>query len=218
MNDDDRAGHGRPAQAPPISHLLSDLRSLRVCVFHPHDSDGAQLAQQLERIGCSVQAFWPPLQSPPHRTDVVFFALLPDKLNAIDDWCTDDDSPPTIAVLNYENPTIMEAMLRIDAKAVVTSPIRSFGLLSALVLAREIGRERKKLRKRIVRLEEKVGSARKVSEAQDILCGQRRVSKDEAYKIMREQAMTKRMTVEDIASAIINASDILSSGGGPRSG
>jgi AmiR/NasT family two-component response regulator len=212
MNDEDQAAHGEPASALPLSHSLRDLRSLRVCVFHPHDRDGAQLTQQLQRIGCNVHAFWPPLSSPPPGTDVVFIALCPDILIAIDDWCTDDETPPTIAVLTYENPTIMEAMLRIDALAAVTSPIRSFGLLSALVLAREIGRERKKLRKRIIRLEEKLGSARKVSEAQDILCRQRGVGKDEAYRIMREQAMAKRMTVEDLASAIINANDILSSG------
>jgi AmiR/NasT family two-component response regulator len=152
------------------------------------------------------------LASPPPGTDIVFIALCPDILIDIDDWSTVDEAPPTIAVLNYENPTVMEAMLRINAQAVVTSPIRSFGLLSVLVLAREIGRERKKMRKRIMRLEEKLGSSRKVSSAQEILCRQRGVSKDEAYRIMREQAMAKRMTVEDIASAIINASDILSSG------
>ncbi len=212
MIDEDQAAYGEPATDFPHSDSLRDLRSLRVCVFHPHDHDGAQLTQQLQRIGCSVHAFWPPLASPPPGTDIVFIALCPDRLIALDDWYTDDETPPTIAVLNYENPTVMEAMLRIDAKAVVTSPIRSFGLLSALVLAREIGRERKKLRKRIMRLEEKLGSARKVSEAQDILCRQRGVSKDEAYRIMREQAMAKRMTVEEIAAAIINAKDILVSG------
>jgi AmiR/NasT family two-component response regulator len=213
MNDEDQAtAHGEPATDFPLSDSLRDLRSLRICVFHPRDQDGARLTQQLQRIGCNVHAFWPPLASPPPGTDVVFIALCPDILIALDDWYTDDETPPTIAVINYENPTVMEAMLRIDAKAVVTSPIRSFGLLSALVLAREIGRERKKLRKRILRLEEKLGSARKVSEAQDILCRQRGVSKDEAYRIMREQAMAKRMTVEDIASAIINAKDILVSG------
>ncbi|RKT22115.1 AmiR/NasT family two-component response regulator [Paraburkholderia sp. RAU2J] len=212
MNDEEEAGRGVPAPALPISHLLMDLRSLRVCVFHPHDRDGAQLTQQLQRIGCHVQAFWPPLPSAPAGTDVVFFALFPDILDLLDDWCADDDAPPSIAVLNYENPTLIEAMLHIDAKAVVTSPIRSFGLLSALVLARELGQERRKLRKRIMRLEEKLGSARKVAEAQEILCRQRGVNKAEAYRIMREQAMAKRMTVEDIASALINANDILSSG------
>ena len=45
--------------------LLKDLRMLRVAVFHPDDADGAQLVQQLQRIGCQVQAFWPPL--PPLR-------------------------------------------------------------------------------------------------------------------------------------------------------
>ena len=212
MNDEDHAGRSGPALTSPISQVLRDLRSLRVCVFHPHDRDGAQLTQQLQRIGCHVQAFWPPLPNPPAGTDVVFIALLPDILNLVNDWCADDDAPPSVAVLNYENPTVIDAMLRIDAQAVVTSPIHSFGLLSALVLAREIGRERKRLRKRIMRLEEKLGSARKVSEAQDILCRQRGVTKDEAYRILREQAMAKRMTVEDIASAILHASDILSSG------
>lgn len=212
MNDEDQAAHGEPAATLTLTHSLRDLRSLRVCVFHPHDRDGAQLTQQLQRIGCTVHAFWPPLASPPPGTDVVFIALCPEILNAIDNWRTDDETPPTIAVLNYENPTVIEVMLRIGAKAVVTSPIRSFGLLSALVLAQEISRDRKKLRKRVMRLEEKLGSARKVSEAQDILCRQRGVDKDEAYRIMREQAMAKRMTVEDIASAITNANEILSGG------
>ncbi|TDQ92285.1 ANTAR domain-containing response regulator [Paraburkholderia silvatlantica] len=212
MNEEDQAGRCGLASAFPISDVLRDLRSLRVCVFHPDDRDGKQLAQQLQRIGCHVQAFWPPLPSPPAGTDVVFIALYPDALNLVYEWRMDDYAPPSVAVLNYENPTIIEAMLRIDAKAVITSPIHSFGLLSAMVLAREIGRDRKKLRKRIVRLEEKLGSARKIAEAQDILCRQRGVRKDEAYRIMREQAMAKRMTIEDIASAIINANDIFSSG------
>jgi AmiR/NasT family two-component response regulator len=212
MSAEDQFGQRGSRSTSSISHLLSDLRSLRVCVFHPRDRDGGQLTQQLQRIGCEVHAFWPPLPSPPPGTDVVFIALFPDFLNLFQSWSTDDDAPPSVAVLNYENPTVIDAMLRVDAKAIVTSPVHSFGLLSALVLARELGAERKKLRKRILRLEEKLGSARKVAEAQDIFCRQRGVTKAEAYRIMREQAMAKRMTVEDIASAIINANDILSSG------
>ena len=41
-----------------------------------------------------------------------------------------------IAIVTYENPTIVEAVLRIGAKAVLPSPVRSFGLLSSLVVAR----------------------------------------------------------------------------------
>ncbi|MDH6153380.1 MULTISPECIES: ANTAR domain-containing response regulator [Paraburkholderia] len=212
MSDEVKRSLGEPERVRPVSHLLRDLRSLRVCVFHPNDHDGAQLTQQLQRIGCQVQAFWPPLPAPPEGSDVVFVALFPDMLNLAYDWCAAEDAPPSIAVINYENPTVIEAVLRIGAKAVVASPIRSFGLLSALVVGREIGAHTKKLKRRVLRLEEKLGGARKIADAQDILCRQRGVDKTEAYRIIREQAMAKRMTVEEIASAIINANDILSFG------
>ena len=37
----------------------------------------------------------------------------------------------------------------------------------------------------------------------------RNIAEDEAYKIIRDQAMTKRVTTEEIADAVINANEIL---------
>lgn len=193
-----------------VPQILKDLRSLRVCVFHPRDQDGEGLTLQLQRIGCQVQAFWPPLPAPPAETDLVFVALHPDMLNYDFGWCDNEEAPPVIAVITYENPTIIDAVLRIGAKGVVASPFRSFGLLSSLVLARELTTEFKKQRRRIGRLEEKLSGLRKITEAQEILCQQRGITKEEAYKVIREQAMSKRVTAEEIASAIINANEILS--------
>ena len=193
-----------------IPQILKDLRALRVCVFHPRDQDGEGLTRQLERIGCQVQAFWPPLATLPDGVDLVFMALSPDMLDTDFAWCASDDAPPVIAVIAYENPTIIEAVLRIGAKATVASPIRSFGLLSALVLAREVSSTIKKQKKRITQLEIKLAGVRQITEAQDILCKQRGISKDEAYQVIREQAMSKRVTAEEIAVAIINANEILS--------
>lgn len=193
-----------------LAPVLKELRSLRVCVFHPHDEDGNELTRQLERIGCQAQAFWPPLAAPPDGTDLVFLALRPDMLQHDFSWSRSEGAPPVVAVVGYENPTIIDAVLKIGAKAVVASPIRSFGLLSALVLARELNDELCRQRKRITRLEVKLLGVRAVSEAQDILCLQRAISKEEAYRVIREQAMNKRTTAEAIASSIINANEILS--------
>jgi len=55
--------------------LLRELRSLRVLVFHPDDQDGQELLGQLQRIGCRVKAFWPPLDKLPDETDLVIFAM-----------------------------------------------------------------------------------------------------------------------------------------------
>ena len=38
------------------------------------------------------------------------------------------------------------------------------------------------------------------------------ICEEEAYKIIRDQAMAKRVTTEEIANSIINANDILSTG------
>ncbi len=39
----------------------------------------------------------------------------------------------------------------------------------------------------------------------------RGLSEDDAYKIIRDQAMSKRVTAEEIADAVINANEILGS-------
>lgn len=210
MKKDREQPRSRVLSPRAIPQILKDLRSLRVCVFHPRDEDGQGLTRQLERIGCQVQAVWPPLSEPPVETDLVFIALNPDLINHDFAWCDREDAPPIIAVVTYENPTIIEAVLRIGAKGVVASPVRSFGLLSALVLARELTSDQKKLRKRIARLEVKITGIRTINEAQDILCRQRCISKEEAYRIIREQAMNKRTTIDEIATAIVNANEILS--------
>lgn len=201
-----RSGMRVVREAPQI---LRDLRSLRVCVFHPRDQDGQGLTRQLERIGCQVQAFWPPLPTLPEGVDVVFMALSPDMLDADFSWFQVEDGPPVIAVIAYENPTIIEAVLRVGAIATVTSPVRSLGLLPVLVLARELHDTIRKQKKRISQLEGKLQGVRQIAEAQDILGAQHGITKEEAYHIIREQAMQKRVTAEEIARSIINANEIL---------
>lgn len=210
MNNDRDQTRAMASSFRAIPQILKDLRSLRICIFHPRDQDGESLTRQIERIGCQVQAFWPPLLQPPPETDVVFIAVNPDMINHSFEWCKEDEAPPVVAVVTYENPTIIEAVLRIGAKGVIASPIRSLGILSALVLVRETTNEIKKLRRRVVRLEEKLGAVRIIGNAQDILCRQRGINKEEAYRIIREQAMCKRTTAEEIAAAIVHAHEVLS--------
>jgi AmiR/NasT family two-component response regulator len=188
--------------------LLRELRSLHVCIFHPPNEDGVLLTQQLQRIGCQVHSFWPPHKVPVAGSDIVFIGLYPDTIGCDFRWCEAEDSPPVVAVVNYENPTIIDAVLRVGARAVVASPVRSFGVLSAVVLARQISGDIKRLRKRVSRLEERVGGARKIAEAQEILVRQRGITKTEAYQAIRERAMGKRVSIEEIASAIVTADEV----------
>ena len=209
MNRDgaDRGVAGRDPRSTPS--LLRNLRLSRVMVFHPKDHDGEMLAQQLSRIGCQVVTMWPPLADLPESVDVVFCAVRPDHAAVRNGWMGEHAKVPVIAVINYENPTIVDAALRMGAQAVLISPVRSVGILSSLAMAKYAHDQMREVRRRLVRLEQKLLCANEISEAKAILMRTRNVSDQDAYRIIREQAMSKRAATEDIARAIINANDIL---------
>jgi AmiR/NasT family two-component response regulator len=203
---------GARASTSGTPRRLRELRSLRVLLLHPDDQDGQELNAQLQRIGCQVKAFWPPMDRLPEEADLIFFAMRPEVMPMDLPWLKREDLPPIIAVVNYENPTIIEAVLRLNAVGVVASPVKSFGLLTSMVLARhlcETGREREKY---VARLEQRLSGLRKIAKAKAILMNTRNLSEDEAYKVIRDQAMVKRVTTEEIADAVINANEILGLG------
>lgn len=199
-----------PRAPSGTSRLLRDLRSLTVVVLHPDDADGRELIAQLRRIGCQVKAFWPPRDRLDAEADLVFCAVRPEIASREPAWTRRDDAPPVIAVVDYENPTTVETVLRMNVYGVVAAPVKSFGLLTTMVVA--LGQvERSRERDRYVaRLEQRLASQRKVARAKTILMQTRNVNEEDAYKLIRDQAMTKRVTTDEIADAIIKANEILS--------
>lgn len=191
------------------SEFLRDLRTLRVAAFHPPDDDGEELLLQLHRIGCQAQAFWPPRPVLPEGTEVVFIAVRPNV--TIPNWTVDDEQggPTVIAIVNYENPIVVDAVLKLGVEGLIASPIRAFGLLSTLVVARQVNHHHRQLSRRVKRLEIKLSGVKQVAEAKAILMRARHIPEEEAYDIIREQAMSKRTTIEQVAEAIVSANDVL---------
>ena len=209
MNDSSATRHTLRVTPPQ----LKELRELKIAVIHPDDADGMQLTQQLQRIGCQVQAFWPPVQVLPAGIDIAFMAVRPDIIGLRFEWTQREDAPTVIAVVTYENPTIVDAVLALGAQAVLPSPVRSFGLLTALVLARETHKENRSLTRRLRKVEAKLLGARHLADAKAVMMKTYAISEIQAYDLIREQAMSKRTTVEEIAAMIVHASEVLSLGG-----
>lgn len=190
--------------------LLHDLRMLRVAVCHPPDRDSDELLLQLRRIGCQVQAFWPPSEPLPQGIDLVFLAVHPNF--TVPEWASNRDinRPVLIAVVTYENPTVIEAVLKLGAESVVTAPVKAFGLLATIVVARQINHQQKLLTKQLDRSENKLAGLRLVLEAKHLLMDLKGITEEDAYRLLREQAMIKRVTVEEIARNIIEAHKMVS--------
>lgn len=117
---------------------------------------------------------------------------------------------PIIALISYENPTIVDAAISMGAMAVLATPVKSSGILSSLAIAKRLYEERREMKRRIERLQQKIQGANDVCQAKAILVRTRGVSEDMAYRIIRDQAMSRRVSTEDIARAIIHADGLLS--------
>lgn len=191
--------------------LIKGLRDLSVVVVHAPDEEGHGLVQHLHRIGCPVEALWPPPAKLPGDVDVLMVVFAHEHRPAIERLLRSLRNQPVtiIAVVDYENPTTLQMVLDSGAHAVIEKPVRPFGLLTNLALGRDIWRREVEAEQRVQKLDRKLNGIRKIGRAKSILMQTQNLSEDDAYKRLRDQAMAKRTTMEDIAVAIINAFELL---------
>ena len=204
---------------PAVRRLIEDLRGARVLVVHPRDSEGDALIDQLKRIGCNVRGMWPPPVEIPRDVDTVFHLVEAAGIPAFT-ALTANSGPTFVAIVDYENPTILKRLIDSNAHGVVNKPIRSFGILSTLVLARSMHGYTCRLETKVHKLEETLKARRDVDKAVKILVAVKGVSDAEAYELIRAQATQKRISVAQVAATIIDAQEVLGGlgliGGAPR--
>jgi AmiR/NasT family two-component response regulator len=193
--------------------ILRDLRGLRVQVIHQPDDEGVELVEHLRRIGCTVEAQWPIPDTFSPTADVVLLTI---DYESRDDLLRllrgqQDQKPTLIAVVGYESPSTLQLVLESGALAVIERPIRPFGLLTNLMMARNLWAERRETTKRLRKVERKLSGIQNIQKAKSILMEKQELSEESAYQTLRQQAMAKRITVEDMAVAIINANELLQS-------
>lgn len=195
-----------------MSSFINNLRDLNVAVMHPKGKSAEELLRQIHRIGCPFEAIWPMPSSLPKGIDVLFVDVDETSPVGIKRLLakSKDDLPTIIAMIEYENPSVLEGLFEIGAHAVITKPIRAAGVLSSILMARRYWSESRKAESDIVKLKSKLENVQKVNDAKSILMRHRGLNDKDAYAIIRKQAMAKRATTLEIAQSIINADGILS--------
>lgn len=194
-----------------MSDLIQDLRNLHVMVALPREQSADELIQQVNRIGCQVEHCWPLPNTLLEKFDLVFLDVTDQNAERLNKFINSSKSSQTIvAVLGYENPSVLELVLEIKAHSVLNKPVRASGVMTSMLLAQKIQSERIQHGKALKALKDKLDNVQKVNDAKFILMRHRGVNEREAYDLIRKQAMAKRATTADIAQAIINAESILS--------
>ena len=186
--------------------ILRDLRGLRVEVMHQPDAERASLGEHLTRIGCVPTNVWP---FPDHLTaasDLVIVSIEHDTRDGLRRLFSDRNGAcgTVIGIVGYENPSTLQLVLEIGAHAVIERPIRPFGLLTQLVIARSLWLIQHEAARRAQRLERKLSGLQVIHRARLLLMANDKLSEKEAYEAIRRQAMAKRLPIEDVAAIIID--------------
>ncbi|WP_288940668.1 ANTAR domain-containing protein [Roseovarius pacificus] len=197
-----------------MSDPIQDLRDLHALVVHPRDRSADELMQQVNRIGCNFDHMWPVPKTLPEKFDLVFVDVTDQNAQRLKSFIgSSPKSPSVVAIIGYENPSVLDLIFEIGAHSVLMKPVRAAGVLSSMLMARRFQQEQLRFEKDLTKLREKLDNVQKVNDAKFILMRHRGITERQAYDLIRKQAMAKRATTTEIAQSIINAESILSNMG-----
>lgn len=191
-----------------LKRILDDLRQAKVLVLHPRDEDGAALVDHLRRLGCDVKAIWPAPAAIPGDVDAVFVQVG----ETADDGLVslmENTGAAVIAIVTYESPTSLKAIIDLNAHGVITKPLRQLGVLTQFALARYRVSYESRLANKVRKLEETLKGRRTIEKAVKILTEMNGVEEEAAYKLIRDQATSKRVAIVSVAESIVAAGEAM---------
>jgi two-component system, response regulator PdtaR len=182
---------------------------LNVWIVHPADADAQVLMSTLRRAGARPEHAWPPPERWPANVDAAYW-LLAGRPRVLPTASEETDTA-LIAVLEPGVADLQRLLADCSPHAVLSKPLHPFAILTSLLAARSVVQYERRLKTKVRKLEETLRSIRQVEQAKAILMRLRNLGEQEAYDFLRKRAMDRRVPVGDVAAAIIEANDFLTS-------
>jgi len=181
---------------------------LDIVVVGHRDEGGEILIRELQRTRSRVRHVWPMPDRLPEDAEVIFVDFVPGIAHRIP-WNPGEPKAALVLTIPTEPAPDLEQLRHCAPDAVLHRPFTPRGVLISLVMARSHFTYEQRLRGRIEKLDESLRSIRSVERAKAILMAQQSMSEDEAYHFMRRQAMSRRVSLIAVASAIIDTHETL---------
>ncbi len=187
--------------------MAGELARLDLVAAVPRDEDGEALLRELQRTRARVRHFWPLPDRLPEDTDVLFCGLersLPARIP----WVPGESTAALVVVMPQGMPDL-DLLKACAADAVLHRPFTTAAVQTALFQAHGNFTYGARLRGRIDKLDETLRGIRSVERAKAILMDRDKLREEEAYHFLRRQAMDRHVPISAIASAIIDAHELL---------
>lgn len=176
-------------------------------ILHREDMNTERLTRQLGLLGIRATRQWEPLAAW-NTADIV----LVDADQGWDDLlprAADQPSRPLVAILGSEAPGRVAWAMKQGASAIIPKPVAASAVYPALVMAVSIHEERKAVAERLQYLEERVRMRPLVHAAVEKLMTARGLGEERAYAILRDCAMQRRLSMEQVAAIFLGGAEPL---------
>ncbi|APO77176.1 response regulator ANTAR domain-containing protein (plasmid) [Rhizobium etli 8C-3] len=181
---------------------------LQIALIVELDADGAFLMRELQRLRYTVRHFWPVPAQIPENFDVVYCTLVEDLPRRIP-WLPGEPATALVLVDKGRDALNLKLIHNCAAHGLIHFPATARSTISSLTMAREHFLYEQRLRGRIEKLDESLRTVRTVERAKSIVMQVKRVSEEEAFNHLRNQAMERRVTIGAVANAIIDSHELL---------
>ncbi|MGF0538649.1 ANTAR domain-containing response regulator [Agrobacterium sp. ES01] len=179
----------------------------RAVILAQEDGNTERLRRQLTLLGVASSLQWLPLA----ETDLPDLVIV-DADRGWDEllpWPERKPARPVSALLGSEAPGRLAWAIGCGASSIIPKPVSAATIYPALVLAVTSHGQRMEEEARIARLEERLRLRPVVYAAINRLKSERQLDDEQAYAALRDNAMQRRMPIEQLAALFIGGSEPL---------
>ena len=188
--------------------FLKDFRKLEFLVVIPFDEDGNNITRELRHLGGIVKQLWPAPVPLPTEGEILICEFFPD-IAECTSWLPGNSPLPFILHVPRNREVDFREIRNCAPHGLLYSPVTETSIATTILLARDQFNYERRLRFRINKLDENLRSMRSVEKAKAILMEARSIGEDEAYRVLRQTAMERRITLGTIAKAIVDSHELL---------
>ncbi|MEM7021947.1 MAG: ANTAR domain-containing protein [Pseudomonadota bacterium] len=182
---------------------VQSFRGLNALVLHTPDRNRAVLERTLVQLGLGVTLLEPTIDCvSPTDLESAGILFVDADLGALPSFDA-GDTPPIVAVIGHETPSRLLRVVEIAASAFLIKPIRAQGVFSAIFVAVNGHRRLAGIEARMAAMASRHAARRHVIKAVITLMQRHGIDDDEAFRMLRRESMTRRITVEEFSQQLV---------------
>lgn len=184
------------------------LSQLDIVLYCEPDAEGRNLLRHLQRTRAAVRHIWPLPEVVGENANVVLVDYVRDLARRLA-WVPGEATAALIVLLPQTGQYDIDELRQALPDSVLFRPYHPHAIDVALSLALDHFSYGKRQRMRIARLDENIKALRDIEKAKHVIMTRKSLGENDAYRLLREMAMERRMTIAEIAKKLIDSSDVL---------